>query len=260
MNQIRAPCIGRAHELIVKKMFYDGVIIDTEDDEVTLEFPNADSSVISIENPLSEPMVNPKSRFQETFMKHYAKDLIFGSDSVFEYDYHGRLFHYRPYDDKPEIDQISYIVEKLKSNPQSRRALAITWYPNYDETLSNCPCLQLVQCTIRNDRNGETKMNEKVVFRSNDMQTAAGANMFALACLQKDIADKLSLPIGNYEHISLVPHIYPIRDIGDIYRMLSDKGELDSHGRFVKRLNELSGSSEILKSHVEEWASTDYKF
>jgi len=56
----------------------------------------------------------------------------------------------------------------------------------------------------------------KVVFRSNDMLTAAGANMFALVSLQKYIAKDLGLKCGSYTHVSLVPHIYYVRDAADI--------------------------------------------
>jgi len=56
----------------------------------------------------------------------------------------------------------------------------------------------------------------KVVFRSNDMLSAAGANMFALAHLQKSVADRLGLPCGSYTHISLVPHVYYLRDLQEL--------------------------------------------
>ena len=64
--------------------------------------------------------------------------------------------------------------------------------------MADCPCLQLVECVIR-----EGKLHMKVVFRSNDMLTAAGANMFALATLQEYIAGESGLPCGSYTHISL---------------------------------------------------------
>ena len=48
------------------------------------------------------------------------------------------------------------------------------------------------------------------------MLSAAGSNMYALACLQKHIADALNLPVGTYTHISLVPHVYFKRDAADI--------------------------------------------
>jgi thymidylate synthase len=48
------------------------------------------------------------------------------------------------------------------------------------------------------------------------MLTASGANMYALVQLQKFIGDSLGVRCGTYTHISLVPHIYYIRDIHDI--------------------------------------------
>ena len=80
-----------------------------------------------------------------------------------------------------------------------------------DEKLDDCPCLQLVQCILR-----DGKLAMRVIFRSNDMLTAAGANMYALVQLQKSIADRLGVTCGTYTHISLVPHIYYIRDMHDI--------------------------------------------
>ncbi|MDD5189194.1 MAG: thymidylate synthase, partial [Methanoregula sp.] len=61
--------------------------------------------------------------------------------------------------------------------------------------------------------------------RSNDMLTAAGANMYALVQLQSFIAAKLDVPCGTYTHISLVPHIYYIRDLHDI-EPFCGRGEL----------------------------------
>jgi thymidylate synthase len=170
---------------------------------------------MQVDTPLSEPMVSPHSRFQQRFVEQYAHDLLQGSKASFEYDYHGRLFDWgerlASQGHDVHVDQIAYIIEKLKKSPESRRAIAITWNPVIDEQLDDCPCLQLVQCVLRN---GTLRM--RVVFRSNDMLTAAGANMYALVQLQKHIANQLGVPCGTYTHISLVPHIYYLRDMHDI--------------------------------------------
>lgn len=212
MRVIRAPGIGRAHELVVKMILEKGWVLQTEDAETTLEF---EEIAMQIDTPLAEPMVSPHSRFQQKFVEQYARDLLNGSHASFEYDYHGRLFDWGERltaDGQPvHVNQVEYIVEKLKQSAVSRRAIAITWNPVIDEQLDDCPCLQLVQCVLR-----DGKLGMRVVFRSNDMLTAAGANMFALVQLQKSIADKLGVPCGTYTHISLVPHIYYLRDLHDI--------------------------------------------
>jgi thymidylate synthase len=212
MRIIRAPSIGRAHELVIKMILEKGWTLQTENDEATVEFEEV---ALQVDTPLAEPAVSQHSRLQKRFVEQYAHDLLQGSHASFEYDYHGRLFDWGERlvaDGQPvHVDQISYIVGKLRSSPNTRRAIAITWNPVIDERLNDCPCLQLVQCIARG---GELGM--RVIFRSNDMLTAAGANMYALVQLQKSIADQLGLACGTYTHISLVPHIYYIRDVHDI--------------------------------------------
>jgi len=212
MRLIRAPAIGRAHELVVKMILEKGWVLRTEDEEATIEFEEV---ALQVDTPLSEPMVSPHSRFQQRFVEQYARDLLQGSKASFEYDYHGRLFDWgerlTSKGEDVHVDQIAYITSKLRQSWNSRRAIAITWNPVIDETLDDCPCLQLVQCVLRN---GMLQM--RVVFRSNDMLTAAGANMYALVQLQNHIAGHLGVPCGTYTHISLVPHVYYIRDVHDI--------------------------------------------
>jgi thymidylate synthase len=212
MRTIRAPTLARAHELVVKTILEKGWVLETEDQEATIE---SEEVAVRVDHPLSEPMFSPHSRFQEKFLKKYAEDLIQGTSSQFEYDYHTRLFDWgeRLWSGEKEVhvNQIEYIIDKLKNAPTSRRALAITWNPVVDERLDDCPCLQIVQCVLR-----EGLLHMKVVFRSNDMLSAAGANMFALVHLQRYIAERIPAGMGSYTHISLVPHIYYIRDLDDI--------------------------------------------
>lgn len=212
MKIIRAPSAGRAHELVVKAILEKGTVVNTEDGEATVE---SDEIAVRIEHPLTEPMVSHASRFQRRFMEQYADDLINGSGGQFEYDYHDRLFNWGQglvsHGSTVSKNQIDYIEQKLRSTPVSRRAVAITWNPPVDEELDDCPCLQLVQCLVR-----QGSLHMKVVFRSNDMLSAAGANMFALVSLQNHIAGRLGIVPGPYTHISLVPHIYYKRDVHDI--------------------------------------------
>ncbi|MDH7593943.1 MAG: thymidylate synthase [Methanomicrobiales archaeon] len=212
MRAFRAPSIGMAHELAVRTVLERGGVLVTEDGEATIE---CEELLIRVEEPESEPMVSPSSRFQRRFLERYAENLISGSDSAFEYDYHRRLFDWgeelQKGGNEVHVDQIGYIVRKIREAPSTRRALAITWNPVVDESLKDCPCLQLVQCLLRGE-----KLHMKVVFRSNDMLSAAGANMYALVQLQRHIASLLGVRTGSYTHISLVPHIYYIRDLHDI--------------------------------------------
>ena len=212
MRIIRAPTLARAHELAVRTVLEKGWVLDTENDEATIE---CEELALEVESPESEPMASPASRFQQRFLDVYAENLLKGSDAKFEYDYHRRLFDWGETltvnGEDVHVDQIDYIARKLAAAPNSRRAVAITWNPVVDENLDDCPCLQLVQCLLR-----DGKLQMKVVFRSNDILSAAGSNMYALVHLQKMIADRLGVPCGRYTHIALVPHVYYRRDLNDI--------------------------------------------
>lgn len=208
----RVGTLADAHEIIVKHILENGFYLLTENDEITIE---TEPIMIHVEHPLNEPSISKYSRFQKQFVEKYANDLINGTKSDFEYDYHSRLCQWGcgfTSDGKTvDVNQLDYIVQKLKEEPESRRAIAITWNPLIDEVKKDCPCLQFVQCVIRNK-----KLNMRVMFRSNDMLSALGSNMYALVKMQKSLADKLGVEMGSYTHISTIPHIYCKRDAHDL--------------------------------------------
>jgi thymidylate synthase len=116
------------------------------------------------------------------------------------------------------IDQVQEsIINRLINNPESRRALAITWFPERDVKTDEPPCLQIVQALI--DRNN--RLNLICLFRSNDMLSAWGQNAYGLAHMQRYICDKVNekrkqqdnpLKTGWLETISVSAHMYFHRD------------------------------------------------
>lgn len=207
MKIIKSYCLGKLHELVVAHIAKYGDEVVTEDGESTLE---CETIALETPTPFEEPRFSEKSNIKQNFLDVYTDNLLNGSDSVFEYDYHDRLCNYF------DVDQVQYIIDKLKAQPHSRRAQGITWNPLTDTKIKDCPCLQLVQCTVRNN-----KLEMRVVFRSNDMLLAFGANAYALTMLQKKIAAELGLEVGTYTHIALIPHVYNKRDAEDFEKMLS---------------------------------------
>ena len=98
----------------------EGSFLRTENGEDTVE---TDEVCLRVETPFERPMSSACSRFKEAFLDSYAHNLLFGSDAVFEYDYHGRLFDWGCglCDASGEVhcDQVRYIVEKLRASPES---------------------------------------------------------------------------------------------------------------------------------------------
>jgi thymidylate synthase len=241
MRIIRAPTLARAHELAVKTVLEKGWVLETENDEATIE---CEELALEVESPENVPMVSPASRFQQRFLDAYAENLLHGSDAKFEYDYHRRLFDWGEQltveSEDVHVDQIDYIAQKIAASPNTRRAVAVTWNPVVDENLDDCPCLQLVQCLLR-----DGKLQMKVVFRSNDILSAAGSNMYALVRLQKAIADRLGVACGRYTHVALVPHVYYKRDINDIEPFCRSGAEIRPVAEVCRACGKCSRAAQI---------------
>lgn len=210
MKVISSYCLAKLHELAIDYVYKYGKEIITEDGRKTLE---SEPLCLMTKTPWGFPMVSEKSSLNSDYAEEYMHKLVYGYDKNvnFTYDYHSRLFDYRGL-----INQIdNYIIPKLIEEPTSRRAIAITWNPETDEIMDDCPCLQLIQCTVRNK-----KLDITAVFRSNDMLLAAGQNMYGLVGLQSYIAEKIGVPLGKYEHISLIPHIYCDSDSDELKKFI----------------------------------------
>ncbi|MHA2214224.1 MAG: thymidylate synthase [Candidatus Thorarchaeota archaeon] len=101
------------------------------------------------------------------------------------------------------INQIEYVIEKLRESPHSRRAVATTWDPRKDSVVDEVPCLNHFVFMKRDDL-----LDLSVMIRSNDMYGAWLANMYALGELLKHVADKLKMKTGSITTISVNAHIY----------------------------------------------------
>lgn len=210
MKIIQAPSIGRLHELAVIHVRDNGVELTTEDGEHTLE---TEPLTLVCKTPFDAYRISAYSHIRTNMMNEYAKALVDGyiDGTHFTYDYHTRLFAYPNLDLRTNYEvntnQILAMAEKLKAHKETRRAVATTWIPGTDNFLKDVPCLQYIQCKLRNDT-----LDMLALFRSNDILLAAGANMYALTELQKRIAENIGVQTGTYTHVAVIPHIYDYRD------------------------------------------------
>lgn len=211
---IRDFSIGNAHSNAVLKVVHSGKYLKTEDNEETIEL--SEPLNIFVSTPLAEPRVSPKCTFGINAMEKYTEDLIVGNTkNDFAYTYHDRLFNYPYHNQKIKdsylLDQIGAIMLMLEETPETRRAQAITWIPPIDLDSKTPPCLQRIQFLIRNN-----KLNMHVDFRSRDILSAMGPNMYALTRLQEMIARTIGVEIGWYSDTSVSAHIYYKRDIYEL--------------------------------------------
>jgi thymidylate synthase (methanogen type) len=122
----------------------------------------------------------------------------------------------------PKIDQIEYIIRKLKEKPYSRRAQAITWRPLVDPFHIDPPCLQRIYMRVKED-----KLIMQTTWRSRDLFRAWEANVNGMIRIQKYVADQLDLEIGHYLDFSNSLHIYgnTISEVKDMFNRMIKRGE-----------------------------------
>lgn len=181
--------------------------------------------LITIEEPLAEPMIHKDFPGGPEDLQEYVMEVVEGiknhlvrdpedpEDTRWEYTYNERLFHYRVPGLAEPVDQIELVARKLAEAPYTRRAQAITWKVWEDNECYDPACLQSLWCRLT-EAEGVLWLSSNIRFRSNDAYKAAFMNMFALVMLQKRIADRVAelsgreVRLGRYVHQADSYHIY----------------------------------------------------
>jgi thymidylate synthase len=221
---VEADCIARAWELSLIELHQKGCDLKTEYDKAE-DPPSKDATMmITITDPLKEPMIHKDFpggplELQEYVMEvcdgikdHLVRDPNDPKDTRWEYTYHQRLFGYNVPSGKV-FDQIEILCQKLAKTPHTRRAQAITWKVWEDNDCYDPACMQSIWCRILQQEN-ESVLSMNVRFRSNDAYKAAFMNIFALVQLQQRIAERISelttrpVVVGRYVHMVDSYHIY----------------------------------------------------
>lgn len=156
------------------------------------------SMTMVVEKPLKEPMISKLfiGGFRE--LEQYRQEMLDGildfevDKGNWAYTYHSRI-----------APQIPFIIEELKRNPYSRRAVVDVRDWKVDAPSSDPACLQHIQYFVRGN-----KLHCKVLFRSNDACKATFMNAFALIMFQQKIADELGYEVGSYTHRANSFHCY----------------------------------------------------
>ena len=123
--------------------------------------------------------------------------IILVDENSFIYTYPERLQNYQG------RNQLIDIVNRLKQDKGSNRAVAVTFNPFLDNKQEDIPCLQLIQALVRND-----KLILSVYFRSNDLYGAFPSNMMFLTYLGMKIANELGVQFDYIDYHCSSLHIY----------------------------------------------------
>jgi thymidylate synthase len=161
------------------------------------------------ETPLAEPMVSKLyiGGFRE--LQQYVMEIIedildFRVGDGLPYTYHDRITNYPSGSTNGySINQLQYVINELRRNADSRRAVIDIRNVSADISSSDSACLQHMQFLIRNGA-----LHCKVLMRSNDAVEAAFMNAFAFVILQKSVAEELGVKVGSYTHRANSFHCY----------------------------------------------------
>lgn len=192
---LRAKHISDAWYRGLNVIWNHGQIITDERGSQIREFMDL---MVVIEDPYTA-RIPEDTAWNEERLEEYAKQLISGENALdFEYTYGERLRNW-----KGEVDQIEYVIEKLKKNKTSRRATAVTWIPGVDTKADEVPCMILDDFKLREDQ-----VHLTALFRSHDFGGAYPANLYGLSKLLEYVAERLGVKPGKITTVSISAHIY----------------------------------------------------
>lgn len=185
------------------------------------------SMTMIVSEPLREPMISRLFIGGYKELQQYTMEML---DGILDFEIEAGNWTYT-YHDRMK-DQIPFVIDELKRNPYSRRAVISIRTPE-DRGSDDPACLQHIQFMIRNGC-----LDMKVLFRSNDACKATFMNAFALIQMQKRIADILGVGMGTYTHRANSFHCYE-----------KDYDLLDG---YVKRI-ESEPLDMLTYDYVDEW-------
>ena len=102
-----------------------------------------------------------------------------------------------------EIDQIRYVIDEIKNNPNSRRLVVSAWEPGNAEKSKLPPCHYTFAFNVN-----AGKLNCHLTQRSGDIALGIPFNLAAYALLTQIIAQETGLELGFFAHTIIDAHIY----------------------------------------------------
>lgn len=102
-----------------------------------------------------------------------------------------------------QIDQISDVIEQIRTNPDSRRLIVSAWNPADIPSMALAPCHALFQFSV-----ADGKLSCQLYQRSADMFLGVPFNIASYALLTHLIADQTGLAVGDFVWTGGDCHIY----------------------------------------------------
>ena len=102
-----------------------------------------------------------------------------------------------------EVDQIKYVIDEIKRNPNSRRLVVTAWEPGNATTSKLPPCHYTFTFNV-----SAGKLNCHLTQRSGDIALGIPFNLAAYSLLTQIIAQETRLGLGYFAHTIVDAHVY----------------------------------------------------
>lgn len=116
---------------------------------------------------------------------------------------YGKQWRSWPTADGREIDQLSQLVEQIKTNPDSRRLIVSAWNVGELDQMALMPCHALFQFYVANNR-----LSCQLYQRSADVFLGVPFNIASYALLTHMIAEQTNLDVGDFIWTGGDCHLY----------------------------------------------------
>lgn len=102
-----------------------------------------------------------------------------------------------------ETDQITWLINEIKTNPNSRRLILSAWNPNQIDAMALPPCHTMAQFKVTNGR-----LSCQLYQRSADMFLGVPFNIASYSLFTHMLAQICGLTVGDFVHTIGDAHIY----------------------------------------------------
>jgi len=142
-------------------------------------------------------------------------------------------------------DQVKYVLETLKKNPNSRRMVVSAWAPGNAQTSGLPPCHLLFIFNVQYDKSGEPRLCVHLTQRSCDVALGVPYNIAGYSFLLHLFAHLSSMKVGTFGHTLVDAHIYTKKADGSMEEYDHIPGLVEQTKREIKPLPKLKIDSEI---------------
>ncbi|MCP5205703.1 MAG: thymidylate synthase [Hahellaceae bacterium] len=108
-----------------------------------------------------------------------------------------------PSPDGTSVDQISNVIQQIKTNPNSRRLMVVAYNPSFVDQMALPPCHSLFQFYVANN-----KLSCQLYQRSCDVFLGLPFNIASYALLTHMMAQQCDLDVGDFVWTGGDTHLY----------------------------------------------------